>query len=189
MDPKYNQGDYEPKDGPFEGMATARKIGTICYRSRGEFDSRFDWSPDDKHAFEVEKYLTHQGEMFRERYDANCYLLMSKCMDLMDIGVNHKGGMEEALDGVPDEKEFMLLPFASDSLIPAMEMVKLGGMIGKQGKRVHMEQLESINGHDAFLIESCLTQSLNPRLRAFLDPEQASGVDAVRQYLRGCVGW
>ena len=30
--------------GPINGMAAARKFGTICYRSRGEFDGRFDWT-------------------------------------------------------------------------------------------------------------------------------------------------
>ena len=56
MDPQYNNGDYEAGNGPREGMAVARKIGTICYRSRDEFDSRFEWAADDTHEFDVERY-------------------------------------------------------------------------------------------------------------------------------------
>ena len=46
---------------PLEGMGVARKIGTINYRSRREFDSRFDWQYDEEQeSFEVERYLQHQ---------------------------------------------------------------------------------------------------------------------------------
>eukprot|EP00937_MAST-01D_sp_MAST-1D-sp2_P003757 g3757.t1 len=108
--------------GPRRGMAVARKFGTIGYRSRAEFDERFDWSaragagdqlqgadqgqgqegqgqgqgqsqgPDEAHSagaqmlhskFEVEEYLKHQARKFA--YDANCYLLLSRAMDLMDL--------------------------------------------------------------------------------------------------------
>ena len=35
--------------------------------------------------FEVESYLAHAAKKFAPSYDANCYLLLSRAMDLMDI--------------------------------------------------------------------------------------------------------
>jgi homoserine O-acetyltransferase len=91
LDPAYAGGRYEPGHGPKTGLKLAREIGTILYRSRDEFNARFrhepvgSFAPGDK-TFEVESYLAAHGERFAPRFDANCYLILSKCMDLMDLG-------------------------------------------------------------------------------------------------------
>lgn len=97
-DPGYHRGDYDDhKTGPWEGLRAARELGTIFYRSRDEFDSRFNWSPGgDRHftsmdTWEVESYLSYAGAKFVRRYDPNAYLLLSKCMDLMDLGDGVEG--------------------------------------------------------------------------------------------------
>lgn len=47
------------------GMAAARRFGTICYRSREEFDGRFEWAYDTgAGSFEIERYLDHQADKF-----------------------------------------------------------------------------------------------------------------------------
>ncbi|KAF1793003.1 Alpha/Beta hydrolase fold [Phytophthora cactorum] len=43
-DPEYKDGNYTPSV-PLEGMKVARELGMTCYRSREEFDARFDWNP------------------------------------------------------------------------------------------------------------------------------------------------
>ena len=52
-DPGYAGGEYGAAgsgDGPWEGLRQARELGTLFYRSRGEFDSRFNWEPTgDRH--------------------------------------------------------------------------------------------------------------------------------------------
>ncbi len=82
----------------------------ICYRSREEFDQRFDWGIAKEAAeslgssrsiltgpvLEVEKYMNYMGEKFAvARYDPCCYLLQSRSMDLMDVGFG-----SSFLDGV-----------------------------------------------------------------------------------------
>jgi homoserine O-acetyltransferase len=52
-DPEYRDGDYADFGsgrGPVEGLRLARELGTILYRSREEFDARFDWSPSSASA-------------------------------------------------------------------------------------------------------------------------------------------
>lgn len=36
--------------------------------------------------FDVERYLAHAARKFTGRYDANCWLLLSRCLDLQDVG-------------------------------------------------------------------------------------------------------
>lgn len=84
-DPSYHGGDYaDYKTAPYEGLRLAREFGTILYRSREEFDSRFSWEPvGDRHftstdTWQIENYLHYQGAKFMRAYDANAYLLLSK---------------------------------------------------------------------------------------------------------------
>merc|ERR1711935_337820 len=60
MDPAFKDGFYNSNkaDWPLDGMALARRFGTICYRSRAEFDARFSWAApqDESERFEVESY-------------------------------------------------------------------------------------------------------------------------------------
>lgn len=102
-DPLFMDGEYGAQDHewPVAGMRVAREIGMICYRSREEFDQRFDWGIAKEAAeslgssqsimtgpaLEVEKYMNYMGEKFAvARYDPCCYLLQSRSMDLMDVG-------------------------------------------------------------------------------------------------------
>jgi homoserine O-acetyltransferase len=192
IDPNYKDGWYEPDQGPKEGMGVARKMGTICYRSRDEFDNRFESralspsSGDNSPArhrkllpqFPVDEYLNHVGDVFGGRYDANCWLTMSLCMDLMDLAETFNGDMRAACESIPSSKEIMLLPIAEDALILAKELDSLAALLGSLGKSVHHETLHSIYGHDAFLKEGW---TLNLRMAEFLRPN-SSGVEAVRQF-------
>ena len=69
-----------------EAYDGTRMRAQMCYRSREEIDERFAWVPDETGVFEIEKYLQHQGNKFSRQYDPNCYLTLSLCMDLMNLG-------------------------------------------------------------------------------------------------------
>jgi hypothetical protein len=47
---------------------------------------------------------------------------------------------------------------------------------------VHFESLDSLHGHDAFLVAGEAAQ-FNPRLAAFLNPAHSDGVQSVRAYV------
>lgn len=133
--------------------------------------------------FEVEGYLAHAARSFPARYDANCWLLLSRCLDLMDLGRGLGGSVESALSRLSAERhQLMLLPIEQDALIPADEMQQLADVLARLGlaDQTHFERLSSIYGHDAFLKEDA---AINARLAAFLDPDASSGVTNVRQRL------
>jgi homoserine O-acetyltransferase len=148
------------------GMAIARMIGMICYRSRAEFDDRFEWGSD-----QVEHYLRYHGDAFARHYDYKCYLVLSKCMDMMNIGRGTT--YAEGAQRIPVDKEIMLLGYDTDYLIPPSELQTLAAVLGTRPKsRVYFEKLQSKYGHDAFMIDQ---KQVAYRINAFLE----GGVDEV----------
>ena len=101
LDPKWRGGDYydaAPGDGPHAGLALARMIAHITYRSDAVYEARFGRDALEQleefaleQRFEVEGYLDYQGEKFVRRFDANSYLRLNKAMDLHDVGRNRGG--------------------------------------------------------------------------------------------------
>ena len=175
LDPEFVSGNYaEENKFPRKGLGLARKIGTINYRSRTEFDARFDSTFDEStNSFEVERYLNHQAEKFTY-YDPNCYLLLSKAMDLHDVDGLHE--TSSSIRAPPKDREVCLLPYDTDVLMPPAESLSLSKKWSKAGVRLYTEVLTSKNGHDAFLIQS-EAPVLNSRLSSFL----SGGVDSVTE--------
>jgi homoserine O-acetyltransferase len=100
--------------------------------------------------FEVEKYLHAQATRFNIHYDANCYLILSKCMDLMDLG----RGFSTYDEGVRRiQSKSLLLAFDKDTLIPKEELRHLANLLHAHGREVLFDSHPSLFGHDAFLKE------------------------------------
>ena len=105
-DPYFNDGDYydaPPGKGPWAGLALAREISQITYRTTGVFDDRFGREHFDQRRefehwgrYQVESYLDHHGQKLVRRFDANSFLVLSKAMDLHDLG-RGRGGVRAAL--------------------------------------------------------------------------------------------
>ncbi len=166
-DPEFHDGRYESGHGPTRGLAVARELGTITYRSRDEFNQRFAWDPVGPYTsraltYEVEQYLSAQGERFANRFDANCYLILSRCMDLMDLGA----GQRTYADGVLRiQCRAYIIGVDRDILIPPSEQQHLAHLLESHGRHVKFEILPSIYGHDAFLKDF---EWFNPRIRDYL---------------------
>jgi homoserine O-acetyltransferase len=180
-DPAWHGGDYEDRGvAPEAGLRTAREIGTMFYRSREEFDGRFGWAPragsgvrwaDPAGAdWEVEEYLAHAGAKFvRAGFDANAYLLLSKAMDLMDLGdgAAGRGSWTEGARriGGGGAASALLVGVKQDALIPSAELRALAGAVGPAARFV---ELDSELGHDAFLVPKAVPE-LGALVRAYLE--------------------
>ncbi len=166
-DPDWNHGNYYGGPGPVKGLALARKIGMITYRSRVEFDVRFGRDERDPRPhfldgqFEMQSYLDHQGKKFVDRFDANTYLYYSRGMDLYDLSTDFES-LDEAFERV--RARTLLLAVDSDFLVTAGDMEEIHDCLLKAGKETRFAVLKSIHGHDAFLIEY---ERINAHLRDF----------------------
>lgn len=159
-DPKWRNGDYydaQPGDGPHAGLALARQIAQIHYRSEVVFEQRFSRQtvePIDRFGlwdrFEVESYLDYHGEKLVRRFDANTYLVLNRAMDLHDLG-RGRGGTEAALARIRVPVATMAI--TSDTLYPPYQQERLRDVLGAQGTPVDHTVIESPQGHDGFLLE------------------------------------
>jgi homoserine O-acetyltransferase len=157
-DPGWRDGDYDsaPSDdnGPDVGLSLARGIGQISYRSELEFDQRFgrdhqgDEDPLAGGRYAVESYLEYHGAKLVRRFDANSYIVLSQAMNHHDVG-RGRGGVPAALARVT--AEVTLAGISSDRLYPLRLQHELAELVPTAGD---VEVIESIHGHDGFLIET-----------------------------------
>ena len=160
LDPRFRGGDYydaEPGDGPFAGLAIARSVAQITYRSAEVFDDRFARELVDPRSvfghwdrFQVESYLDYHGEKLVRRFDANSYLALNRTMDLHDLS-RDRGSMESAI-GRLAHLPAMTLSISSDVLYPTAQQAAIRDAIRAAGGRCDHHVIQSPDGHDGFLL-------------------------------------
>ncbi|HUI09529.1 MAG TPA: homoserine O-acetyltransferase [Bacteroidota bacterium] len=169
-DPDWHGGHYTRQ--PERGLAIARSIAMLSYRSYGSFTSRFARrrvGPGDGHErvrlfndappeFAVESYLRYQGQKLVDRFDANTYIALTRAMDAHDVGAG-RGSAEDALGSI--RARALVLGISSDILYPPAEQRAIAGAI----PRARYAEINSPHGHDAFLIEF---ETMNRLLTEFI---------------------
>jgi homoserine O-acetyltransferase len=161
-DPRWLAGQYEDDAPPVGGMHLARKLGMITYRSSEEWSERFgrtrvkDSNIDSTRShfgieFEVESYLDDRARKFAGSFDANCYLYLSRASDLFDAS-DHGGSVVNALANIGIERA-LVVGVNSDILFPPHQQQELADSLGAVVTDLRFELLDSIQGHDSFLID------------------------------------
>jgi len=158
-DPAWQGGNYPPERGPETGLRLARKLGLITYRSAQEWRERFGReriagaSPAEMFGpeFEVEAYLEMHARKFAGSFDANCYLYLSRAMDLFDVA-EHGGSVEAGLGRIRAERT-LVVGVETDFLFPIDQQEEIARLLAAAGRRVSMVRLPSIQGHDSFLVD------------------------------------
>jgi homoserine O-acetyltransferase len=154
LDPDFQGGDYYGTGrAPVTGMALARGIGQISYRTEAEFDHRFGRRPQGEEdpssggRYAVESYLEYQGDKLARRFDPNSYLVLSEAMNSHDVG-RGRGGVTAALARVTAEVE--VAGIDTDRLYPLALQRDLANLL--PGRRP-CSVITSEFGHDGFLLE------------------------------------
>jgi len=161
-DPAWAGGEYPAGEGPVEGMRLARKLGMMTYRSGDEWLERFareriperpDWSEQPIRAeFAIESYLDANARKFIGTFDANCYLYLSQSMDLFDVADHGDGSVDAGLARTRARRA-LVAGVATDWLFPLWQQRELAWGLERAGAEVSLHELDSIQGHDAFLVD------------------------------------
>ena len=165
-DPEWFGGRYLPQCPPRSGLALARQIAMISYKSAPLFDERFGRNPNRSGEdpwvgdgatggliggrFDIGGYLDYQGQRFVERFDANAYLAILRAMDTWDP-LRGYASAAEAYGRIKARLSFVGI--SSDWLFPAHEVRSFAETIRAAGAQVDYREMKSDHGHDAFLAE------------------------------------
>ena len=171
-DLNWNKGNYYKNvEKPRHGLAVARMIAHITYLSEGAFQKKFgrdmqnkvlSWGFDAD--FQVESYLRHQGISFVDRFDANCYLYLTRAMDYFDLANQHDGNLPMAFK---DSKcKYLIISFSSDWLFPTSESRTIIKALNKVEADVSFIEILSDKGHDSFLLN---VKEFHKTLKGFID--------------------
>jgi len=158
---------------PDRGLELARQVGHMTYRAEAGLEARHGrsmgadtildaaagaWSP--RTAYAVETYLEHQGTKLRGRYDPRAYLAQLGAMDHHDLD-RHPGPPDPSetwdpagpwgLDRI--HAATLAVGIDTDRLFSPTEMRALATALVDRGVEARYREIESLHGHDAFLIE------------------------------------
>ena len=172
-DPAWNEGRYTDDSKPLVGMSLARKLGLVSYRAADEWNSKFDRSrlPAEKltgkrfeREFEIENYLEYNAQKFINSFDPNSYLYLSRAMDWFDIA-EHGDSISDGMSKLKVNKA-LVVGVTTDILFPARQQQEIADVMRDTGTNVDYVEIDSVNGHDAFLIDD---EHFSPVVKKFLD--------------------
>jgi homoserine O-acetyltransferase len=102
--------------------------------------------------FSAQSYLRYQGEKFVKRFDANCYIAITRKLDTHDVSRQRasptsENPVREALGQI--EQPTLVLGIESDGLFTFEEQKEIAEGIPDS----RLKRIESPEGHDAFLLQ------------------------------------
>lgn len=134
-------------DAGLKGLKAARAIALLSYRSYNTYQLSQEDLEEKTDDFNASSYQNYQGEKLVNRFNAFSYWQLSKVMDGHNVGRN-RGGIVQALNLV--KAKTLVVAISSDVLFPVSESETLHQNI----KNSEFEIIDSIYGHDGFLIET-----------------------------------
>jgi len=120
--------------------------------------------------FSAQSYLRYQADKFIKRYDANCYIAITRKLDTHDISRDRVPHLSPDSDPIERlhaalrliEQPTLILGIKSDGLFTFAEQLELAAGI----PNARLEKIESSEGHDAFLLEF---EQVNAHLIRFMN--------------------
>jgi homoserine O-acetyltransferase len=171
-DANFENGYYTTQ--PTAGLAAARMVGMLTYRSSASFARRFgregnsarkgglangtkmngslhhdrrdsgistcDTTKSDVPKFKAQSYLHYQGQKFTSRFDANCFIHLTRKMDIHDI-TYHKNPQSPP--------KALVIGISSDVLFRPEQQEEIARHLPES----RLVMVESEEGHDGFLLE------------------------------------
>lgn len=140
--------------------------------SSGNQDEIQSPTPPKHPIFSAQSYLRYQGEKFTARFDANCYIHITRKLDTHDVARNRSiiDGIDETsslaltkvLSTLPSHA--LVISIATDGLFTTSEQRELAAHI----PHAELVVIPSPDGHDGFLLEF---EQINTHILGYLKRE------------------
>lgn len=138
----------------------ARMHAMTFYRTPASFKAKFNRTKRDNETYNIESWLLYHGKKLSERFTLSAYKLMNQLLLSADI----TAGVTSLKNIAPYIKcQVHLVSIDTDGLFLANEMYDTYNVLKDAGVQTTYNEITSIHGHDAFLIEyDQLSEILKP---------------------------
>lgn len=129
----------------------ARMHAMLCYRTPESFKERFKRSTNEElQVFNVESWLLHHGDKLQERFQLSAYKLMNQLLKTIDIT---RDGEQNFTNLQNSDTNIHIIGVDSDMFFTAKENKDTFKQLAQANSNVTYGEVQSLHGHDAFLIE------------------------------------
>lgn len=132
---------------PFRGLEVARAIAMLSYRNQETYNKTQNDTDNRRDDFSASSYQRYQGLKLSKRFSPISYHYLSKAMDSHNVGIGKKG-IKSALENILSKA--IVIGVETDILFPTREQKLIADLI----PNTVFYQIESLYGHDGFLIET-----------------------------------
>ena len=130
----------------------ARIHAMTFYRNPKSLNNRFGRSfNQSKGIYNVESWLDHHGTKLNERFSLKSYKMINRLLRSLDIT---RGGLDFIKIASNINSEIHIICVDSDLFFLPDDDKKTYNLLSKSKKDVFYHEINSIHGHDAFLIET-----------------------------------
>lgn len=134
-----------------EPVHDARMHAMLCYRTPESFKERFQRGTNEElKVFNVESWLLHHGKKLQERFQLSAYKLMNQLLKTIDISRNDTNVFEAIQNS---NTNIHIIGVNSDLFFTAEENKETFKQLAQANSNVTYGEVESVHGHDAFLME------------------------------------
>lgn len=128
----------------------ARLHAMTLYRTPESFSQKFSRTKNTVGLFNVESWLTHHGSKLNQRFKLRAYSIMNHILRTIDI-TQGKGNFTEIASKI--SASIHMITISTDLLFKAEENWSSYVDLKCKKDNVFINEIKSIHGHDAFLIE------------------------------------
>ena len=129
----------------------ARIHAMLCYRTPASFSAKFQRTLNEElQVYNVESWLAHHGNKLQKRFQLSAYKMMNQLLKTIDIT---RGRDSFAAVASKIEANIHIIGIDSDLFFTANENRATYEELKKYKENVSYQEIVSIHGHDAFLIE------------------------------------
>ncbi|GAA0871312.1 alpha/beta fold hydrolase [Gangjinia marincola] len=128
----------------------ARMHAMTFYRTPQSLQQKFRAEKDEKGNFQVGQWLLHHGKMLKDRFELSAYKLMNHLLMTIDA-TNGSGDIFASAEKIKGRLKMICVN--TDGFFLPEENWDTYVLLSEKMDNVHISEIKSIHGHDAFLME------------------------------------
>ena len=132
-------------------LEISRMMAMLFYRTPASLQAKFGRTKTaDGSLYNIESWLRHHGNKLNNRFEISAYRMMTHLLTKLDITAQ-KESFEEAVK--PIQSKIIQVAINTDWLFVPEETIRTKEKLDELGIANVYHEIQSIHGHDAFLIE------------------------------------